>query len=36
MDAGQIVEDCSKDEFFGDPANRSDRARQFLSMILQH
>lgn len=36
MDAGQIVEDFSKDEFFGDPANRSDRARQFLSMILQH
>ena len=36
MDAGRIVEDCSKDEFFGRPEARSDRARDFLSKILQH
>jgi len=36
MDAGRIVEDCSRDEFFGDPAARSPRAREFLSKILQH
>ncbi|MDP9964652.1 glutamate/aspartate transport system ATP-binding protein [Variovorax paradoxus] len=36
MDQGRIVEDCSKDEFFGDPSARSDRAQQFLSKILQH
>lgn len=29
MDQGEIVEDASKDEFFGSP--RSDRAQQFLS-----
>src|SRR5881396_1125276 len=29
MDKGQIVEDCTKDEFFGQP--RSERAQQFLS-----
>ncbi|WP_298600490.1 amino acid ABC transporter ATP-binding protein [Zoogloea sp.] len=34
MDRGQIVEDDSKDAFFGNP--RSDRARQFLAKILQH
>jgi glutamate/aspartate transport system ATP-binding protein len=34
MDKGQIVEDCTKDEFFGTP--RSDRAQQFLSKILHH
>ncbi|MGE0357977.1 MAG: amino acid ABC transporter ATP-binding protein [Burkholderiales bacterium] len=34
MDQGQIVEDCTKDEFFGSP--RSDRAQAFLSKILQH
>ena len=33
MDQGQIIEDCSKDEFFGTP--RSERAQQFLSKILQ-
>ncbi|TFV86704.1 amino acid ABC transporter ATP-binding protein [Oxalobacteraceae bacterium OM1] len=32
MDKGQIVEDCSKDEFFGAP--RSDRARDFLAKIV--
>lgn len=36
MDAGKIVEDCKKDAFFGDPAARSPRARDFLSKILQH
>ena len=36
MDAGRIVEDCSKDEFFGQPEARSERARDFLSRILQH
>ena len=34
MDQGEIVEDASKDEFFGSP--RSDRAQQFLSKILTH
>jgi len=34
MDAGRIVEDAKKDEFFGTP--RSERAQQFLSKILQH
>lgn len=32
MDAGRIVEDCGKDEFFGAP--RSERARDFLARIL--
>jgi glutamate/aspartate transport system ATP-binding protein len=36
MDAGRIVEDCRKDEFFGDPNARSPRAKDFLSKILQH
>jgi glutamate/aspartate transport system ATP-binding protein len=34
MDQGEIVEDASKDAFFGSP--RSDRAQQFLSKILSH
>ena len=34
MDQGEIVEDATKEEFFGQP--RSDRARLFLSKILQH
>jgi len=34
MDGGRIVEDATKDEFFGTP--RSERAQQFLSKILQH
>ncbi|MCX9157743.1 amino acid ABC transporter ATP-binding protein [Niveibacterium sp. 24ML] len=34
MDAGQIVEDATKEAFFGQP--RSERAQQFLSKILQH
>jgi glutamate/aspartate transport system ATP-binding protein len=36
MDAGKIVEDCKRDEFFGDMQARSPRARDFLSKILQH
>ncbi len=32
MDKGAIVEDCTKDEFFGTP--RSDRARDFLAKII--
>ncbi len=36
MDAGKIVEDCSKDDFFGHPEQRSARAKDFLSKILQH
>lgn len=34
MDAGEIVEDATKEEFFGSP--RSDRAQLFLSKILSH
>jgi glutamate/aspartate transport system ATP-binding protein len=36
MDAGKIVEDCSRDDFFGNPDARSPRAKDFLSKILQH
>ena len=36
MDAGHIVEDCPKDEFFGNAEARAPRTRQFLSKILQH
>jgi glutamate/aspartate transport system ATP-binding protein len=36
MDHGKIVEDCKKEEFFGDPDARSPRAKDFLSKILQH
>ncbi|WP_316152931.1 amino acid ABC transporter ATP-binding protein [Cupriavidus sp. BIC8F] len=36
MDQGKIVEDCEKEEFFGNIEHRSERARQFLSKILQH
>ena len=34
MDQGRIVEDATKDDFFGKP--RSERAQQFLAKILQH
>jgi glutamate/aspartate transport system ATP-binding protein len=34
MDGGEIVEDATKEDFFGKP--RSERAQQFLSKILQH
>ncbi|HET9978741.1 MAG TPA: amino acid ABC transporter ATP-binding protein [Burkholderiaceae bacterium] len=36
MDQGRIVEDCKKDDFFGNPEARSPRAKDFLSKILQH
>ena len=36
MDAGRIVEDCTRDEFFGSPEARSPRAKEFLSKILAH
>jgi len=36
MDGGRIVEDCTKDDFFGNPDARSPRAKDFLSKILQH
>jgi glutamate/aspartate transport system ATP-binding protein len=36
MDQGKIVEDCKKEDFFGDPNARSPRAKDFLSKILQH
>ena len=32
---GHILEDCSKDEFFGHPENRQQRTKDFLSKILQ-
>jgi len=34
MDAGRIVEDATKEDFFGTP--RSERAQQFLAKILHH
>jgi glutamate/aspartate transport system ATP-binding protein len=34
MDQGAIVEDATKEDFFGKP--RSERAQVFLSKILQH
>jgi glutamate/aspartate transport system ATP-binding protein len=36
MDHGHIVEDCSKDEFFGNLDARTARAKLFLSKILTH
>ncbi len=36
MDQGKIVEDCTRDDFFGNPNARSPRAKDFLSKILQH
>ena len=36
MDGGKIVEDCDKEQFFGDVEARAPRTRQFLSKILQH
>ena len=36
MDGGKIVEDCEKEQFFGDVEERAPRTRQFLSKILQH
>jgi glutamate/aspartate transport system ATP-binding protein len=34
MDEGRIIEDATKEDFFGKP--RSERAQQFLSKILHH
>ena len=36
MDQGRIVEDCSRDDFFNRPEERSQRAKDFLSKILAH
>jgi len=36
MDQGKIIEDCKKEDFFGNPEARSARAKDFLSKILQH
>jgi glutamate/aspartate transport system ATP-binding protein len=36
MDEGRIVEDCSKDKFFGNVNDLSARARDFLSKVLRH
>jgi glutamate/aspartate transport system ATP-binding protein len=36
MDQGRIVEDCLKEEFFGKPEERSPRAKEFLSKILDN
>ncbi|MFC4622270.1 amino acid ABC transporter ATP-binding protein [Comamonas nitrativorans] len=33
---GKMLEDCSKDEFFGNPEGRQPRTKEFLSKILQH
>ena len=33
---GNILEDCSKDEFFNHPENRQTRTKEFLNKILQH
>jgi glutamate/aspartate transport system ATP-binding protein len=36
MDQGRIIEDCQKEEFFGNRDARSDRAKNFLDKILKH
>ena len=36
MDEGRIVEDCPTSEFFGNPEARNERARHFLSKVLQY
>ena len=33
---GKILEDCSRDEFFGNPDARQPRTKDFLSKILNH
>ena len=33
---GNILEDCSKEEFFGNPDARQARTKDFLNKILQH
>jgi glutamate/aspartate transport system ATP-binding protein len=36
MDQGKIIEDCQKEEFFGDINARAERTQHFLAKILQH
>ena len=36
MDAGRIVEDCTKQDFFDNVDQRTPRAKEFLSKIFQH
>lgn len=36
MDGGRIVDDCSKDAFFGQPQDRPARAQEFLAKVLPH
>jgi glutamate/aspartate transport system ATP-binding protein len=36
MDQGKIIEDCRKEDFFGQPEQRSARAKDFLAKILHH
>ncbi len=36
MDAGQVLDDCTSEEFFDKPEERSSRAREFLAQILNH
>jgi glutamate/aspartate transport system ATP-binding protein len=33
---GRILEDCSRDEFFGNPEGRQPRTKEFLNKILSH
>jgi glutamate/aspartate transport system ATP-binding protein len=33
---GRILEDCSTDEFFGNPDARQARTKDFLNKILSH
>ena len=33
---GRILEDCSTDEFFGNPEARQSRTKDFLNKILSH
>jgi glutamate/aspartate transport system ATP-binding protein len=33
---GHILEDCSKEDFFGNPDGRQPRTKEFLNKILQH
>ena len=33
---GRVLEDCSKDEFFGTPEGRQPRTKEFLGKILNH
>jgi glutamate/aspartate transport system ATP-binding protein len=33
---GRLLEDCTKDEFFGNPEARQARTKDFLNKILSH